>query len=173
MVHTVDEETVTTLIAALPRRGDAGIPAAQLATRPGPDLPSTDHHHRWPSCERLLRSGRVWLGYSDADGRGERMLFSPDRVEGGQVQHGCEGPADLSIHRVTGAAGQLSPWLTCAGRRPGEGLHHPDGDGRPRWPAIQVLVSTSASRSTPVCTPAPLECPDEVLGARFPVALLA
>ena len=46
----------------------------------------------------------VWLGYSDADGRVLRILFYPERVEGGRVHGTADGAArTLSIHRVTGA----------------------------------------------------------------------
>jgi hypothetical protein len=47
----------------------------------------------------------VWIGYSDAAGGIQRLLFYPDRVEGGRVHGTADGTArTLSIHRVTGAS---------------------------------------------------------------------
>ena len=77
-----------------------------MATRPGPSLPSTDP----TTTLAVLRDAAadrqaVWLGYSDADGRVQRLLFYPERVEGGRVHGTAEGVSrTLSIHRVTGAA---------------------------------------------------------------------
>ena len=71
------------------------------------------------SLDRGVRSGKlsaddreaaaerqsVWLGYSDADGGVQRLLFYPDRIEGGRVHGVVDGSSrTLSIHRVTGAA---------------------------------------------------------------------
>ena len=105
--HRVDDELVTTLVGAL-RAGEesAAYHREELARRPGPVLGSTDP----TTTLAVLRDAAadrqaVWLGYSDADGRVERMLFYPERVEGGRVHGTTEGVArTLSIHRVTGAA---------------------------------------------------------------------
>jgi hypothetical protein len=105
--QSVDEELVTTLVGAL-RAGEeaAAYHREQLASRQGPSLPSTDP----TTTLAVLRDAAadrqaVWLGYSDADGRVQRMLFYPDRVEGGRVHGSADGTArTLSIHRVTGAA---------------------------------------------------------------------
>lgn len=106
-VHTVDEATAHTLIAAL-RAGEetAAYQRAQRASRPGPDLPSTDPTTTLAVLREAAadRQG-VWIGYSDATGAVERMLFYPDRVEGGRVHGTAEGTLrTLSIHRVTGAS---------------------------------------------------------------------
>jgi hypothetical protein len=103
----VDDEQVTTLVAAL-RAGEeaAAYQRRQLASRVGPSLPSTDP----TTTLAVLRDAAadrqaVWLGYSDADGAVRRLLFHPDRVEGGRVHGSVDGTArTLSIHRVTGAA---------------------------------------------------------------------
>ncbi|WP_460966551.1 helicase-associated domain-containing protein [Pedococcus soli] len=103
----VDDELVTTLVGAL-RAGEAAADyhREQVATRPGPSLPSTDP----TTTLAVLRDAAadrqaVWLGYSDADGRVQRLLFYPERVEGGRVHGTTEGlNRTLSIHRVTGAA---------------------------------------------------------------------
>jgi hypothetical protein len=105
--RVVDDELVTTLVGAL-RAGEeaAAYQREQLATRPGPVLTSTDP----TTTLAVLRDAAadrqpVWLGYSDADGRVQRLLFYPDRVEGGRVHGLVDGTArTLSIHRVTGAS---------------------------------------------------------------------
>ena len=78
----------------------------QLASRPGPSLPSTDP----TTTLAVLRDAAadrqpVWLGYSDGEGQVRRLLFYPERVEGGRVHGMADGThRTLSIHRVTGAA---------------------------------------------------------------------
>lgn len=102
----VDDELVTTMVGAL-RAGEeaAAYQREQVASRPGPSLPSTDP----TTTLAVLRDAAadrqaVWIGYSDADGRTQRILFYPDRVEGGRVHGTADGSArTLSIHRVTGA----------------------------------------------------------------------
>jgi hypothetical protein len=104
--QAVDDELVTTMVGAL-RAGEeaAAYQREQLANRPGPILPSTDP----TTTLAVLRDAAadrqsVWLGYSDADGRTQRILFHPERVEGGRVHGTADGsPRTLSIHRVTGA----------------------------------------------------------------------
>ena len=104
--QAVDDELVTTMVGAL-RAGEeaAAYQREQVASRPGPSLPSTDP----TTTLAVLRDAAadrqsVWLGYSDADGRVLRILFYPERVEGGRVHGTADGAArTLSIHRVTGA----------------------------------------------------------------------
>jgi hypothetical protein len=104
--EAVDDELVTTMVGAL-RAGEesAAYQREQVASRPGPSLPSTDP----TTTLAVLRDAAadrqaVWLGYSDADGRIQRMLFHPERVEGGRVHGTADGTTrTLSIHRVTGA----------------------------------------------------------------------
>jgi hypothetical protein len=106
-VHHVDDDTAQSLIAAL-RAGEeaAAYQRAQRANRPGPDLPSTDP----TTTLALLREAAadrqgVWIGYADATGAVQRMLFYPERVEGGRVHGTADGTLrTLSIHRVTGAS---------------------------------------------------------------------
>jgi hypothetical protein len=105
--QVVDDDLVTRLVGAL-RAGEeaAAYQREQLARREGPALPSTDP----TTTLAVLRDAAadrqaVWLGYSDADGRVRRLLFYPDRVEGGRVHGTADGALrTLSIHRVTGAA---------------------------------------------------------------------
>jgi hypothetical protein len=105
--RVLDDELVTTLVAAL-RAGEeaAAYQREELARRQGPSLRSTDP----TTTLAVLRDAAadrqpVWLGYSDADGHVRRMLFYPDRVEGGRVHGLVDGMSrTLSIHRVTGAS---------------------------------------------------------------------
>ena len=105
--QVVDEELATTLVGAL-RAGEeaAAYQREQLASRPGPSLPSTDP----TTTLAVLRDAAadrqpVWLGYSDGEGQVRRLLFYPERVEGGRVHGMADGThRTLSIHRVTGAA---------------------------------------------------------------------
>ncbi len=105
--QAVDDDLVTTLVGAL-RAGEeaAAYQREQVASRPGPSLPSTDP----TTTLAVLRDAAadrqaVWLGYSDADGHVQRLLFYPERVEGGRVHGLTDGSTrTLSIHRVTGAA---------------------------------------------------------------------
>lgn len=105
--QTVDDELVATLVGAL-RAGEesAAYQRERLASRQGPSLPSTDP----TTTLAVLRDAAadrqaVWVGYSDAEGHVQRLLFHPERVEGGRVHGTAEGTArTLSIHRVTGAA---------------------------------------------------------------------
>jgi hypothetical protein len=104
---TVDADLVTTLVAAL-RAGEeaAAYQREALATRAGPSLPSTDPTTTLAVLREAAADRQaVWLGYSDAEGTVRRMLFQPERVEGGRVHGSVDGTArTLSIHRVTGAA---------------------------------------------------------------------
>ena len=106
-LQPVDDEVVGALVGAL-RAGEeaAAYQREQRASRPGPSLPSTDPTTTLAVLREAAadRQG-VWIGYSDSDGRVQRLLFYPDRVEGGRVHGTAEGTArTLSIHRVTGAA---------------------------------------------------------------------
>jgi hypothetical protein len=103
----VDDDLVTTLIGTM-RAGEeaAAYHRDQLATRQGPALPSTDP----TTTLAVLRDAAadrqaVWIGYADGEGQVRRLLFYPERVEGGRVHGTADGTTrTLSIHRVTGAA---------------------------------------------------------------------
>jgi hypothetical protein len=106
-VQTVDDEFAQSLVASL-RAGEesAAYQREQRASRPGPNLPSTDPTTTLAVLREAAadRQG-VWIGYSDGIGRVQRMLFYPERVEGGRVHGTTEGTMrTLSIHRVTGAS---------------------------------------------------------------------
>ena len=109
ITSAVDEELTETLISSL-RAGEesAAFERARARSQPGPRLPSTE-----PAVAlALLREASadslgVWIGYADADGRTQRILFYPKRIEGGRAFGSVDG-SDVehafSIHRITGAA---------------------------------------------------------------------
>ena len=114
-----DHELVTTLVGAL-RAGEesAAYHREELARRPGPVLGSTDP----TTTLAVLRDAAadrqpVWLGYSDADGRVERLLFYPERVEAaspwdhrGSGAHAVDPPGDRRCAGLTSsAADPLTP----------------------------------------------------------------
>jgi hypothetical protein len=105
----VDDEQTETLVSAL-RAGEASAAYERDRARslPGPRLPSTE-----PAVAlALLREATadslgLWIGYADADGRTQRILFYPRRIEGGRAYGFVEGTnveQTFSIHRITGAA---------------------------------------------------------------------
>jgi hypothetical protein len=105
----VDDEQTETLVSAL-RAGEeaAAYERAHQQSQPGPRLPSTE-----PAVAlALLREASadslgVWIGYADSDGRAERILFYPKRIQGGRAYGSVEGSnveRAFSIHRITGAA---------------------------------------------------------------------
>jgi Helicase conserved C-terminal domain len=105
----IDEKVTETLVYAL-RAGEesAAYERARAKSQPGPRLPSTE-----PAVAlALLREASadslgVWIGYADADGRATRILFYPQRIEGGRAYGSVEGSnveRAFSIHRITGAA---------------------------------------------------------------------
>jgi hypothetical protein len=104
-----DDEQTETLVSAL-RAGEeaAAYERARQESQPGPRLPSTE-----PAVAlALLREAAadslgVWIGYADSDGRTERILFFPKRIQGGRAYGSVEGSnveRAFSIHRITGAA---------------------------------------------------------------------
>ncbi len=107
LVQALDDQAAVGLVAAL-RAGEetAAYQREQRDTRTGPPLPATDPTTTLAVLRDAAADRRgVWLGYSDAAGAVQRMLFYPDRVEGGRVHGTAEGSArTLSIHRVTGAS---------------------------------------------------------------------
>ena len=109
ITSVVDDELTETLVSAL-RAGEesAAFERERARSQPGPRLPSTE-----PAVAlALLREASadslgVWIGYADADGRTQRILFYPRRIEGGRAYGSVEGSNvehTFSIHRITGAA---------------------------------------------------------------------
>lgn len=81
-----------------------GRAVAASAGRSGPPIPANDPTTSMAVLREAIADGRaVWLGYSDGVGRTQRLLFHPERIDGGRVT----GVSDditrtLSIHRITG-----------------------------------------------------------------------
>jgi hypothetical protein len=85
----------------------AGEEAARQRPESGRDrLPHTDP----TTAIAILREAAadqvpVWLGYAGGTGQIERVLFYPERVEGGRATGTAKGVRrTLSVHRITGAA---------------------------------------------------------------------
>jgi hypothetical protein len=104
-VHTVDAAHAAALVAAL-RAGEASADAdrARRHTRQGPSIPANDPTTSIALLREAVAAGHaVWLGYADAAGSVQRMLFYPERVDGGRVTGSADGGRRvLSIHRITG-----------------------------------------------------------------------
>lgn len=85
---------------------------------PGPGVPSLDP----VSSAALLREAAadrlpVWVGVTDAVGSTSRLLFHPQRVDGGRVLGEVDGmPRTLSLHRITGVGDVARERLDDPGR---------------------------------------------------------
>jgi hypothetical protein len=106
LVQTMDNAQLGSLVAGL-RASEAHARARAVPTadgRTGPAIPANDPTTSMAVLREAIADGRaVWLGYSDGIGRTQRLLFHPERLDGGRVT----GVSDdvtrtLSIHRITG-----------------------------------------------------------------------
>ncbi|MCE1177831.1 MAG: helicase-associated domain-containing protein [Micrococcales bacterium] len=101
--HQVDEGYAASLVTAL-RAADEEEQARAEHTADTPE--ETDPI----TVLALLREAAaerhgVWVGYSNNLGQVRRMLFYPERVEGGRAHGVVDGTRQtLSVHRITGAA---------------------------------------------------------------------
>ncbi|MFW5473805.1 helicase-associated domain-containing protein [Knoellia sp. CPCC 206450] len=106
LVQAMDEAQVASLVAGL-RAAESEARARAAAApggRTGPPIPANDPTTSVAVLREAIADGRpVWLGYSDGVGRTQRMLFYPERLDGGRVTGVSEGVTrTLSIHRITG-----------------------------------------------------------------------
>jgi hypothetical protein len=105
VVRTLDPPTARELVSALRAADDE---AGRTATRPGPRIPASDP----TTSVALLREAiaerhAVWLGYADGSGATRRMLFYPERLDGGRVTGQADGATrTLSVHRLTGVVAE-------------------------------------------------------------------
>ena len=108
-VHVVDVEHATDLVRTL-RSGEAAADAARAAVagRPGPAIPASDPATSVAVLREAIADGHAaWLGYADGSGRVRRMLFYPERVDGGRVSGTADGASrTLSVHRITGVVAE-------------------------------------------------------------------
>jgi hypothetical protein len=102
----MDDAQVTSLVAGL--RASESETRARAASAPGgrtgPPIPANDPTTSVAVLREAIADGRaVWLGYSDGVGRTQRLLFYPERLDGGRVTGVSEGVTrTLSVHRITG-----------------------------------------------------------------------
>ena len=106
LVHAMDQAQIGSLVAGL-RAAESHARAqasAAPAGRTGPPIPANDPTTSVAVIREAIADGRaVWLGYSDGIGRTQRMLFYPERLDGGRVSGVSDGVSrTLSIHRITG-----------------------------------------------------------------------
>ncbi|MFW5471449.1 helicase-associated domain-containing protein [Knoellia sp. CPCC 206435] len=105
LVHAMDRAQIGSLVAGLrAAESHAQAQAATPAGRTGPPIPANDPTTSVAVIREAIADGRaVWLGYSDGIGRTQRMLFYPERLDGGRVSGVSQGVSrTLSIHRITG-----------------------------------------------------------------------
>ncbi len=109
VVNALDPAQADDLVRAL-RSGETAAAAERerMAGRPGPAIPSTDPTTSVAVLREAIAGGyATWLGYADGTGSVRRMLFYPDRVDGGRVTGTAEGTLRvLSVHRITGVVAQ-------------------------------------------------------------------
>ncbi len=108
-VHGVDADHAADLVRTL-RTGEAatGSLAARRADRVGPAIPANDPTTSVAVLrEAIAARHATWLGYSDGTGRVRRMLFYPERIDGGRVTGTADGATrTLSVHRITGVVAE-------------------------------------------------------------------
>lgn len=106
LVHALDLAQIGSLVAGLrASESEARVRAAAASGgRTGPGIPANDPTTSMAVLREAIADGRaVWLGYSDGIGRTQRLLFYPERIDGGRVTGVTEGVTrTLSIHRITG-----------------------------------------------------------------------
>ncbi|KGN36642.1 helicase-associated domain-containing protein [Knoellia subterranea] len=105
LVQAMDRAQLGSLIQTL-RAGEdeARNRASAIAGGRGPAIPANDPTTSIAVLREAIADGRaVWLGYSDSIGQTQRLLFHPERIDGGRVSGVAEDVArTLSIHRITG-----------------------------------------------------------------------
>jgi len=106
LVSAMDSAQLVSLITGL-RAAEAHARTRASMTmdgRTGPAIPANDPTTSMAVLREAIADGRAaWLGYSDGIGRTQRLLFYPERIDGGRVQGVSEGVTrTLSIHRITG-----------------------------------------------------------------------
>ncbi|WP_035918467.1 helicase-associated domain-containing protein [Knoellia sinensis] len=107
LVQAIDRAQLGSLVAGLraaESQAQARAAGAAGGGRVGPAIPANDPTTSMAVLREAIADGRaVWLGYSDGLGQTQRMLFHPDRLDGGRVSGVSEGVTrTLSIHRITG-----------------------------------------------------------------------
>lgn len=104
-VRRVDDALVAEVVAAM-RTGQERTEAAARDERGRPALRPTDPTTAIAVLRDAAADRRaVWVGYADSAGAVSRILFHPERIEGGRILGRADGsPRTLSVHRITAAA---------------------------------------------------------------------
>lgn len=106
LVQAMDLAQVDSLVAGLRAAEAEASTRAQVTLdgRTGPPIPANDPTTSMAVLRESIADGHaVWVGYSDGIGRTQRLLFYPERIDGGRVSGVTEGVTrTLSIHRITG-----------------------------------------------------------------------
>lgn len=105
LVGTVDDEHARELVVGLREREERSrSERSRLGARSGPAIPANDPTTSVAILREAIADGHaVWLGYADGAGATRRMLFYPERLDGGRVSGNADGTArTLSVHRITG-----------------------------------------------------------------------
>lgn len=102
LVHTVDDEHALSVLTRM-REGEARIDSRPPVR--GPRIPASDPTTTIAVLREAVADGHaVWIGWSDGTGRTERLLFLPERIDGGRITGTADGAVrTLSVHRITGA----------------------------------------------------------------------
>lgn len=104
VIRSRDSSDVTALVADL-RAAEA---QTERVDHEGPRIPNTDPTLTVTMILDAVADGRaVWIGYVDASGTLQRMLFHPTQVEGGRVFGSADGGSSgraIAVHRITGVA---------------------------------------------------------------------
>ena len=93
-------------VVAAMRTGQERTEAAARDERGRPALRPTDPTTAIAVLRDAAADRRaVWVGYADSAGAVSRILFHPERIEGGRILGRADGsPRTLSVHRITAAA---------------------------------------------------------------------
>ncbi len=108
-VRGVDADHAAEMVRSL-RAGESAATGVQeeRAGRAGPAIPANDPTTSVAVLrEAIADRHATWLGYSDGSGRVRRMLFYPERIDGGRVTGIADGTTrTLSVHRITGVVAE-------------------------------------------------------------------
>ncbi|WP_168582286.1 helicase-associated domain-containing protein [Gephyromycinifex aptenodytis] len=105
-----DPQEIESIVAAMRAGEQLRVQEEAAPERVGPALPVCDPAVALGLLRRAMAEGEtVWVGIAESDGTKARLRFRPTRIAAGMVQGVVEGAGvrTLSVHRVTGVAGDL------------------------------------------------------------------
>lgn len=101
---------IETVIAAMRRGEQLRVEEESAPQRIGPFIPVCEPAVALGLLRQAMSEGEtVWVGVAESDGTKARLKFRPSRISAGMVHGAVEGGGvrTLSVHRVTGVAGDL------------------------------------------------------------------